>query len=1351
MTGSGCFETCINEKETKRLMHTHADCSSDEEIRFVGCRPWINYGKPDSCSQYVNLEQPFQDYSSKLTLPKGVIRGCLRCNDCQKVSARWLPEGGCRPALDTAPVFYPKDEEFKDTLKYITSIRPIAEPYGICRIIPPPSWQPPCPLRDKTKWQRTRFRTRVQQIHKLQVRESVSRNDINGRRSKRRRLSGMARPCGHERLYLSEIEGELLASKEDGEFGFGSGPEFTLEAFQKYANEFKDQYFRVQEVESNSDCIVLGGSKGRWAPCVENIEGEYWRVVEKPTEQIEVLYGADVETRGFGSGFPKATFKAPPEAVDPYVMSGWNLNNIARLPGSMLSFEEGDISGVVVPWLYIGMCFSSFCWHVEDHHFYSLNYLHWGAPKIWYGVPGYAAVEFEHAMRKHLPDLFIEQPDLLHKLVTQLSPSILKSDGVPVYRCVQQAGEFVLTFPRAYHSGFNCGFNCAEAVNVAPVDWVPHGQSATELYREQCRKTTVSHDKLLLGASREAVKILWDFSTLRRYSSASAGWHGFCGQDGLLTKVLKARVEMERVRRASFANLLKARKMDSNFDVVKERECFSCYYDLHLSAVGCECCPEKFACLEHAKQLCACSWNRRFSLYRYDVTELDILVEALGGKRNAINRWAALDMGLASGSCVTMSNTQQNFQPGATSLCVHSQKNKNHELDMVGEATHSHASTLDTMLKQNARGMMVSSSKQHEEMKLTSCASELVGQMNDLAKSVCKTDIPLSNSVHKISQVILPGMIGSFEEATAGTVFPYELSNGHSEASVYGSRLKADSFNPSKAEQLINSKDRDHQNSQLFHEDPSSFLRSKSTSTSKFSSPKGLPLTCEDGHGEDRPDCKVLPKKQDPPSANGVETVFLSDDEEDDDIGQERKKQSVQNLVRVGNFDNSHHRNGKIDVGILPAEKGTHNDATEQKEQNLKNTRGSSMPQRDYCVIAKSAMMKECAKDESQKKQHEYPKGNNSADLQSSFAGKPLSKVGTLCTLDARELQDLFPTDISIQSRDSLRPNSIDKTTLVGKHSNSEEPCSSAKTDENEATDFYVNPLSNQRNADIDCSNRLNINKDLHTARVASPCDASYNVDLLEIGAVQPRKYWYNSRTIFPKGFKSSVRFYSVVDPTQMCNYISEVLDAGLAEPLFKVTVKGQPAEVFMHVSIHKCWELVQERLNKEIIRQRRLGKQNLPSLQPPGSLDGLEMFGFTLPRIIQAIETLDYNHHCAEYWAARHSRSQIRYVGGEGTSMQHCKDWDGEIVRDSNSSLLKNLPAETNGKDGSSKLELLQGESNLENQVSSENVYAVLEGLFKRARPNELWTMHKVLSSEYWSKNWRAAFKALTEELKKL
>lgn len=56
--------------------------------------------------------------------------------------------------------------------------------------------------------------------------------------------------------------------------------------------------------------------------------------------------------------------------------------------------------------------------HVEDHHLYSLNYLHFGDPKVWYGVPGSSASMLEETMKTNLPDLFEEQPDLLNELVS---------------------------------------------------------------------------------------------------------------------------------------------------------------------------------------------------------------------------------------------------------------------------------------------------------------------------------------------------------------------------------------------------------------------------------------------------------------------------------------------------------------------------------------------------------------------------------------------------------------------------------------------------------------------------------------------------------------------------------------------------------------------------------------------------------------------------------------------------------------------------------------------------------------------------------------------------------------------
>ncbi|KAI4301969.1 hypothetical protein L6164_035198 [Bauhinia variegata] len=619
-----------------------------EVPRSLRRRPWINYGRYyNSSEEDSDCERLDQNFSSRSCLPRGVIRGCPDCSHCQKVIARWRPEDACRPTLEDAPVFYPTEEEFQDTLKYIASIRFRAESYGICRIVPPSSWKPPCPLKENSIWEGSKFATRVQRIDKLQNRDSMRKISTIHNNMKRKR-----RRCRRTGVDNGTSGGPNVGFCEDGRFGFEPGPELTLEVFQKYADEFKVRYFRKNENVSH-----LGGnttmSRGTWEPSVENIEGEYWRMVERPTEEIEVLYGADLETEVFGSGFPRKSNEVSSVSHDQYLKSGWNLSNFARLPGSVLSYESSDISGVLVPWLYIGMCFSSFCWHVEDHHLYSLNYMHWGAPKIWYGVPGKDAYKLEEIMRKHLPDLFEEQPDLLHKLVTQLSPSILKTEGVPVYRCAQNPGEFVLTFPRAYHSGFNCGFNCAEAVNVAPVDWLPHGQLAMELYQEQRRRTSVSHDKLLLGAAREAVRASWKLDFLKKNTPDILRWKDVCGRDGLLTKALKTRVERERVRREFLHSSSQAFKMENSFDAKNERECYICLFDLHLSAAGCRCFPDRYACLDHAKQFCSCPWDSKFCLFRYNINELNILVEALEGKLSAVYRWAKLDLGLALTSYIS--------------------------------------------------------------------------------------------------------------------------------------------------------------------------------------------------------------------------------------------------------------------------------------------------------------------------------------------------------------------------------------------------------------------------------------------------------------------------------------------------------------------------------------------------------------------------------------------------------------------------------------------------------------------------------------------------------------------------
>lgn len=146
--------------------------------------------------------------------------------------------------------------------------------------------------------------------------------------------------------------------------------------------------------------------------------------------------------------------------------------------GDLLSRIDQNLPGVNTPYLYFGMWKATFAWHVEDMDLYSINYLHFGAPKQWYCIRPENSTRFECIAQGIFSSDHKTCPQFLRHKTYLLSPSKLATDGVPVNRLVQHEGEFVLTFPFAYHSGYNLGFNCAESINFALNDWIPIGRKA---------------------------------------------------------------------------------------------------------------------------------------------------------------------------------------------------------------------------------------------------------------------------------------------------------------------------------------------------------------------------------------------------------------------------------------------------------------------------------------------------------------------------------------------------------------------------------------------------------------------------------------------------------------------------------------------------------------------------------------------------------------------------------------------------------------------------------------------------------------------------------------------------------
>lgn len=379
------------------------------------------------------------------------------------------------------------------------------------------------------------------------------------------------------------------------DFGFDDGETHSLFTFWQRAEAFKREWWSKRPERlwkpdatafdaSNKSGLTNGLARRIHGTDLvvseDDVEREFWRLVQSQSEEVEVEYGADVHSTTHGSALP--TQETHP--LSPYSRDKWNLNNLPILPGSLLQYIKSDISGMTVPWIYVGMIFSTFCWHNEDHYTYSINYQHWGETKTWYGIPGEDAEKFENAMRKAAPDLFETLPDLLFHLTTMMSPEKLKKEGVRVVACDQRANEFVVTFPKAYHSGFNHGLNLNEAVNFALPDWIFDDLESVRRYQRFRKPAVFSHDQLLITVSQQSQTI------------ETAVW---------LEAAMQEMVEREIAKRNALREIIPDLKEEVYEEDVAESQ-YMCAHCTIFTYLGQLTSPKAdgVACLDHGFEVC---------------------------------------------------------------------------------------------------------------------------------------------------------------------------------------------------------------------------------------------------------------------------------------------------------------------------------------------------------------------------------------------------------------------------------------------------------------------------------------------------------------------------------------------------------------------------------------------------------------------------------------------------------------------------------------------------------------------------------------------------------------------------
>lgn len=442
--------------------------------------------------------------------------------------------------ISECPVYRPSMEEFDDPLLFLQNIAPHASKYGICKIVSPINARVPADVVVAKEMKDFKFETTVQPL----------------------------------RLVTWDVNDKLTF--------FRRGRKYKCCEFERMANKAFFRRFHC------SGCLPSA-----------TIEKEFWREMTCGRKGT-VEYGLNVEGSAFSS-----------DPNDHLGKSKWNLKNFSRLPKSSLRLLEGAIPGITDPMLYIGMLFSMFAWHVEDHFLYSINYHHSGAPKTWYSVPGNFASQFEEIVLDHVysSDILSHEgvdgaSKLLAEKTTMFPPKILLENDVPVYKALQMPGEFVITFPRAYHSGFSHGYNCGEAVNFVVSDWFQLGAEASQHYALLGITPTIPYEELLCKEAMLLYKSLNHQGHLDHHHHYSAA-----------DLISQFSIKISFVRLVRFyeqalhylSDTLKSLML--NFCPVSEATviCSLCKRDCYLAYMMCNCCYSYSICLDHVEDTnCSC-------------------------------------------------------------------------------------------------------------------------------------------------------------------------------------------------------------------------------------------------------------------------------------------------------------------------------------------------------------------------------------------------------------------------------------------------------------------------------------------------------------------------------------------------------------------------------------------------------------------------------------------------------------------------------------------------------------------------------------------------------------------------
>ena len=356
------------------------------------------------------------------------------------------------------PVFKPTYEQFEDFYTFCKAINKYGMKSGVVKVIPPKEW------KDKLDLPHS-----AETLQKIKIKSPIQQH-ISGNKGLFM-VQNVEKNKTYNIIQWKDLSKDYVPPEDPKARRNSRKGSVSKSTKLKLKNH--ESSFKIDDFEQFRTQYTIDLSDFQNPERLKFLEEYYWKTLNFTTP----MYGADTP----GSIFP--------ERLDVW--------NVAKLP-NILDHMETNIPGVNDSYLYAGLWKASFSWHLEDQDLYSINYIHFGAPKQWYSIPQEDRFKFYKFMQEQFPEEAKNCPEFLRHKMFLASPKLLQENGIRCNEIVHHEGEFMITYPYGYHAGFNYGYNLAESVNFALEEWLPIGKKAGKCH---CISDSVEIDVRKLAKS----------------------------------------------------------------------------------------------------------------------------------------------------------------------------------------------------------------------------------------------------------------------------------------------------------------------------------------------------------------------------------------------------------------------------------------------------------------------------------------------------------------------------------------------------------------------------------------------------------------------------------------------------------------------------------------------------------------------------------------------------------------------------------------------------------------------------------------------------------------------------------